>query len=88
MEQQELQLIAERNQNTQLNEEIKSFYARIPNLEAKIEDLVSELEFSKETHKIALQEADEQYRRMLRQALEEKQSIHLPALFFSSLVFF
>ncbi|CAG8695156.1 TATA element modulatory factor [Rhizophagus irregularis DAOM 181602=DAOM 197198] len=72
-EQQELQLIDKHNQNIKLNEEIKSLRARIPNLEAKIEDLVSELESSKETHKIALQEAEEQYRCALRQALEEKQ---------------
>ncbi|CAG8740974.1 4507_t:CDS:2, partial [Funneliformis caledonium] len=73
MEQQELQLIIERNQNKQLNEEITSLRARIPNLEAKIENLVLELESYKTTHKIALQEAEEQYRRMLRQTLEEKQ---------------
>ncbi|CAI2183198.1 16703_t:CDS:10, partial [Funneliformis geosporum] len=73
MEQQELQLIIERNQNTKLNEEITSLRARIPNLEAKIEDLVLELESYKTTHKIALQEAEEQYHRMLRQTLEEKQ---------------
>ncbi|CAB4429840.1 unnamed protein product [Rhizophagus irregularis] len=60
-EQQELQLIDKHNQNIKLNEEIKSLRARIPNLEAKFEDLVSELESSKETHKIALQEAEEQH---------------------------
>ena len=73
MEQQELQLTAKHNQNINLNEEIKSLHARIPNLEAKIEDLVSELDSSKETNKLALQEAEEQYRRILRQKLEEKQ---------------
>ncbi|RIA84042.1 TATA element modulatory factor 1 TATA binding-domain-containing protein, partial [Glomus cerebriforme] len=73
VEQQELQLIAKHNQNTQLNEEIKSLRTRIPNLEVKIEDLISELESSKETYKIALQEAEGQYRHMLRQTLDEKQ---------------
>ncbi len=66
-------MVIERNQNVQLNEEITSLRARIPNLEAKIEDLITNLESSKKTHKIALQEAEEQYRRMLRQTLEEKQ---------------
>ncbi|CAG8731373.1 1980_t:CDS:2 [Gigaspora margarita] len=72
-EQKELELIATQQKNSQLNEEMVSFKVRIPILQREIESLTSKLESSEERHQKSLKEAEEQYRCILQQTLEEKQ---------------
>ncbi|RIB20055.1 TATA element modulatory factor 1 TATA binding-domain-containing protein [Gigaspora rosea] len=72
-EKKEFELIATQQKNSQLNEEIRSLKARIPILQSEIETLTSKLESSEERHQMSLKEAEEQYRCILQQTLEEKQ---------------